>query len=222
MLNDEQGAGPVGEGNYVVKQGDCVESLAVTTGHFWQTLWNLPENAALKAARGSPNLLLPGDQLYVPEIRPIEVDAVTEERHRFVRKGVPSKLRLRIMQGNQPRGSEPYQLVIDGTASQGTTDTDGWIEINMPPDAQSGELVVGPDALTRQVFPLDLGGMDPITEITGVQKRLRNLGYPCDATGEIDDETRSALAMFQVSVDLEASGELDQTTRQTLKEAHGS
>ncbi|SRR6266496_3640964 len=216
------GHGPVGDGEYIVNEGDCLESIAVTSGHFWETIWNHPRNAPLKEARGSPNVLLPGDGLHIPECELKLLDRPTDQMHRFVRKGVPSKLRLCIKQAGEPRRNERYRLVIDGRSFQGKTDGDGWIEVAIPPDASSGELTIGDDPLHQQVFSLELGGMDPITETIGVQKRLSNLGFDCEPTDELDEATVTALAMFQRSEDLEPTGEPDQTTLEKLKAQYGS
>ena len=52
-----------------VNRGDSIPSLAHDNGHFWETLWNHGDNAALKALRKTPNILMPGDEVFVPEIR---------------------------------------------------------------------------------------------------------------------------------------------------------
>jgi len=217
-----QQTGPVGQGDYVVSQGDCLESIAVRSGHFWQTIWNWPENRDLKTARRSPNVLLPGDRLVIPGIRNKEVPGATEQRHRFKRKGVPSRLRLRVLLAGRPRADEPFRLVIDGALTEGSTDSDGCIDVPIPPDARRGELVVGRTLEDRQTFQLDLGHMDPVSEIIGVQKRLQNLGYLCEPTGELDDQTRQAISAFQHATEIEETGEPDSATQDKLVEQHGS
>jgi Putative peptidoglycan binding domain len=97
----ESGHGPVGEGEYLVQSGDCISSIAKTHGHFWETLWNDPANAKLKAARGNPNILFPGDRVTIPPIRNKVESRPNNARHRFVRKGVPSKFRLRLVAENR-------------------------------------------------------------------------------------------------------------------------
>ena len=58
--------GPLGDGDYVVVEGDCMESIAADAGFLWTTIWNHPQNAALKKARVTPNVLLPGDRPVYP------------------------------------------------------------------------------------------------------------------------------------------------------------
>ena len=214
--------GPVGEGEYTVVQGECVESIAFESGFFWQTIWNHPRNAAIKQARGSPNVLLPGDRLYIPEIRLKTVDRPTDKKHRFVRKCMTSKLRLCLKQVGEPRRKQPYYLVIDGKPCKGKTDGDGCIEVVIPPNAKSGKLVIGDHLWNRQILVLELGAMDPITDIAGVQKRLQNLGFVCEPSGEMDELTSGAIAAFQKSEDLEPTGEINQQTIEKLKERYGS
>jgi putative peptidoglycan binding protein len=214
--------GPVGDGDYVVVEGDCMESIAAAAGFLWTTIWNHPQNAALKKARVTQNVLLPGDRLYIPDKNLKVVERPTDQRHRFVRKGLPCKLRLCLKWLDEPRRNAPYVLDIDGTLHNGTTDDEGCIEVLIPPQAASGRLTVGADPVCQQVYTLDLGGLDPITETVGIQKRLRNLGFHCEPTGEMDDATASAIARFQKKHALEPTGELDASTIDKLKSRHGS
>lgn len=221
-MADDTAAKPVGGGNYVVKRGECIESIALAHGYLPDTLWNHPDNAQLKRERKDPSLLLPGDRVQVPDPRPKQESAADGSRHRFRRKGLPSKLSVRILRDGQPRRNEPYTLNIDGKLSRGKTDGDGVVAVPVPPDAQRGKLVVGQDEPDQQTFDLRLSGLDPLESVTGIQQRLENLGYPCPATGALDDPTRSALADFQRACDLEATGEPDRKTRDRLGQEHGS
>jgi hypothetical protein len=217
---EQAAAKPVGGGNHVVKQGECIESIALAHGFLPDTLWNHPDNAQLKRERKDPSLLLPGDRVQVPDPRPRQEQGADGQKHRFRRKGLPSKLRVRVLRDGEPRQNEPYTLNVDGKLSDGTTDGDGVVEVPVPPNAQQGTLIVGKDEKDQQTFELRLSGLDPIASITGVQQRLENLGYPCPASGELDEPTRSALGDFQRACDLEATGEPDQKTRGRLAAEH--
>ncbi|MHC4416894.1 MAG: peptidoglycan-binding domain-containing protein [Planctomycetota bacterium] len=93
--------------NHRVRAGECITSIAQRSGFFWETVWDHSENAELKRARQDPNVLLPGDVVHVPDIEVKEEDGNTEARHRFRLKGVPAKLRLRIVEEPLPEQPEP-------------------------------------------------------------------------------------------------------------------
>lgn len=212
----------VGAGNHVVQPGECISSIARDTGHFWQTIWDEPANAALKAARKLPNVLMPGDRVHVPDVRPKFEPAQTKMRHRFVRRGEPSHFAVRVMDQDIPRASEPYTLVIDGTQEiTGFTDAEGKLDVPIPGNAKRGRLTVGvaPDTL---VYDLDLGGLDPVSTWKGVQTRLKNLGLACELTGQRDQQTMDAVNEFRAANGLAASAELDEATRALLQRKHGS
>jgi N-acetylmuramoyl-L-alanine amidase len=205
-----------------VRQGDCIESIAVQTGFFWKTLWDHPQNQALQAAGREGQVLLPGDRVYVPPLRPKEEPGPTEKLHRFRRKGVPSKLVLILKDNDVPRANLPYVLNVDGRFYSGTTDAGGRLEHRIPPDAKSGRLTLGTPP-NQQEFELQLGGLDPGSELSGIQTRLNNLGFDCGpADGKLDGKTQSALRAFQAKHNLNQSGEPDDATKQKLKQEHGS
>ena len=104
---------------YKVKQGDCILSIAEKNGFFWETIWDHSENAALKDKRENSNELLPGDVVAIPEKSPKEESCGTKKRHRFVRKGVPAMLRIRILLDDEPRADKAYRLTVDGRLSKG-------------------------------------------------------------------------------------------------------
>ncbi len=84
--------------DHEVRAGDCINSLAAENGLFWEELWNHPKNAELKNKRKDPNVLKPGDLVHIPDIQPRIVTKPTEQRHKFVRKGVPAKFRIRLLE----------------------------------------------------------------------------------------------------------------------------
>jgi N-acetylmuramoyl-L-alanine amidase len=214
--------GPVGEGEYIVEPGDCLSSIAFEYGLDWRTLWHLPANSELRNKRKDPNVLLPGDRLYVPPLQPKEVDAVTDRKHKFVRKGVPEKLKLVLLDvDRKPRRNLRYRLTIDRQPYKtGQSDRQGVIELSIPPNAKSGELVVT-DGEGEEFFPLKLGYLDPINSVAGVQGRLRDQGYNCGPVdGIMGPRTRAAISSFQEDQRLPVTGDLDDDTRTKLHQVH--
>ena len=204
--------------NYTVKQGDCISSIAYKHGLFWEKVWDHPQNSKLKEKRKDPNILHPGDIVFVPDKEEKQESGATEQRHRFCKKGVPEKLRITFMAGKEPIANEKYVLDIDGDLRSGATDGEGNLEETIPPNARSAKLWLGEE---KQGYEIDLGHLDPIDEITGVQARLNNLGFHC---GKVDGikgpKTTAALKRFQKKHDLKETGEIDEKTRNALKSAH--
>ena len=155
----------------------------------------------------------------IPEIRPKQESGETEMRHRFVRKGCPEKLIIEFKVQDEPRANQAYVLDIDGTTFEGTTDPNGRVEAFIPPNAMEGKIVF---TETGDEYELDLGDLNPITEVSGVQGRLANLGYYSGRIdGKMDDELQQAIQNFQVAKELEPTGELDDATRDMIEKAYG-
>ena len=206
--------------NYTVQQGDCINSIAVQFGFAPDTIWNHGQNAALKATRKDLNVLFPGDVVFTPDKTIKQPDAAHDQTHSFTLKGVPAKLRLRMMRNDKPQSNERYVLEIDGKTVEGSTDGDGWIVQPIQPDAKQGKLTF-PDS--GETHDLMLGQLDPIDQVSGVQSRLRSLGfYGGEVSGTMDDATQAAIAAFQTSKNLNVTGTMDSATQSALKAAYGS
>ena len=205
---------------YKVKQGDCLSSIASRHGLFWDKVWNHPKNAKLKEQRKDPNILYPGDVVFVPDKEKKEESGATEQKHRFRKKGVPEQLRLQLMVGDQPLANERYVLNINGRLMEGATDQDGKLEQFIPPNAKQVLLWIGDMA---EEYALDLGHLDPVTEVKGLQARLKNLGYDCGPVdGILGPKTSATLCQFQKAQGLAESGKSDQPTRNALLRIYGS
>jgi len=124
---------------------------------------------------------------------------------------------------DEPRANVAYKLEVEGQVFTGTTDGDGRLEHDIPPDAARGQLILEPDTPNESIFPLNLGHLDPVSELSGVKQRLANLSYGC---GDCDDEETpqlaEALRAFQAKHGLSINGEADDATRNKLKEVHGA
>jgi peptidoglycan hydrolase-like protein with peptidoglycan-binding domain len=202
---------------HTVKQGECISSIAFKYGFFPDTLWGLPENKALKDLRGDPHVLLPGDKVHIPDKRRAEVDGAAGQRHRFKRKGVPETLALRFSdEADDPIADTPYILDIDGQVERGTTDGEGAIDKTIPPNARRATVTFeGEEGEEGLVFELQLGGIDPIEEETGLRYRLENLGYMGPDAG--DPSLADALRTFQEDHGLEPTGVADDATRDAIE-----
>lgn len=207
---------------HVLEQGESAESLAQACGHALDTVWGAPENKELKDKRKGPHVLHPGDRIFLPSVEPKTFTVRTGAPAKFEAQRPPSRLKVQLHAGGKSRANEPFVLVVDGKEQRGTTDGDGRIDLPISALAGSAELVVGEEGAAT-AYTLALRALDPLPEVSGVQGRLRNLGYggvPVD--GVPGSETEAALCAFQVDHGLEVTGRADDATCDKLEELHGS
>ncbi len=205
--------------NHTICQGECLSSVAHRYGFRWQFLWDHAENAELKEKRKDPNVLYPGDILFIPEKRQQEVSRPTEKAHSFILKGTPTKLKLRLLKNGKARDGVDYILNVDGQTMKGRTDGSGRLGVGIPSDARYARLVIVPGA---EEYQLLLGELDPLEEGSGVWSRLKSLGFTAGEPGDLESPQGSlpmeaALKRFQKSQKLSITGILDDKTRAALK-----
>lgn len=209
---------------HTIRQGECVMSVSFENGFFWDTVWNHPQNEALRAKRRAPNIVLPGDEVFVPDARPKDVPVATGKRHSFRRLGVPAALELRLMdQEGEPRAGVHYRIAVEGREFTGVSDARGSIVCPAMPNASTCTLILNPGEEDEEEIPVLLRHLDPVDTPSGVQARLRNLGvYEGAISGELDEATEEAVALFQAGAGLTVTGTVDDATSQALVAAHGS
>jgi N-acetylmuramoyl-L-alanine amidase len=207
-----------------VKQGECIGTIAYDAGFFWETIWKHPRNAQLKRRRGNPNVLMAGDQVFIPDKQTKEEPCATGMVHTFRMKGIPIRFKIRILDAlHQPRAGVVYELDIDGSTSTGVTPEDGLISRVIEPAATKAKLKLNPGGSEEEIYEFSLGHLNPADDISGLQSRLKNLGYlDGEPSGSMDDATREAIRNFQAAANLEITGEANHGTRDVLLTAHGS
>jgi N-acetylmuramoyl-L-alanine amidase len=208
---------------YVVVQGDCLSSIAYRFGFKWQQLWDDPQNARLRELRQDPNILYVGDIVYIPEVTPRVETRPTNQTHRFQIMTELAKVRLRLMYASEPRAGEIWEFLVGGrSVHYGTIDDQGFLEFTIPPNAEGGILRVG-DAEEAEEYQIQLGHLDPIDTIEGIQERLLNLGFIVGAIdGVIGDVTTAAISLFQWQQKLDVDGIAGPITKARLVKVHGS
>lgn len=215
-------------GYYVVRRGDCLSSIAKTNGFAdYQTIYQSPENADFRQKRPNPNIISPGDVLFIPDREIKYVSKPTNQHHVFVLKRPRVQLRVCLKDDiQQPYRSTKYHLRVDFDHWYGSTDSAGMIEQDIHADAKTGEITIFPGGGSTPdegyTFSLQLGDMDPVDETSGVDARLINLGFgPADAEETLSAEDRKeALEAFQNKFGLDVTGELTDATRSKLRELH--
>lgn len=205
---------------HTVQQGEHLSTIAARYGfRSYETIWNDPANASLKAQRQNPNVLYPGDQVVIPPKLQRADDCTTGQTHQF-RVPIPS-LRLivvlRDVNGKLLPNCE-CELDIDGKTKKLTSGPDGKIDERIPIPAKGGKLVA-----KGRTYRLSIGELDPIDTPSGWRARLANLGYYLGRGEEVDDaELQSAVEEFQCDYGLAVDGDCGPQTQAKLKEVYGS
>ena len=84
-----------------------------------------------------------------------------------------------------PCADAPYSIDVDGCLSDGTTDRDGYIDIPLTPNAKKAVIRLNPGTEKETELEVELGHLDPISEITGIKKRLQKMCCQPFARGPI-------------------------------------
>jgi N-acetylmuramoyl-L-alanine amidase len=211
---------------YTVLQGDHLSKIAKDNGFTdYAVIWDHPNNANLKNHRKNPNVLLPGDEVFIPDIEQKQESGATDRKHTFVVDKKTLKLRL-VLEDiyEKPIAGAQCALLVDGQVFQLTTDGNGKLEQEIPLDAKEGTLTIRGDQtpFADDVIPIKIGHLDPIDEPSGQIARLNNLGYSAGKVdGSDDDAFESAIEEFQCDHLLKVDGDCGPQTQAKLKQVHG-
>src|SRR4051794_11968425 len=189
---------------HIVQPGECMGSIARLYGFLDPaSIYDHADNGALRKCRGTPDILAPGDKVVIPPKRGLVFFMKPGEHRTIVLKTVPTRLHLKVCTGHDFsfRGDK-YELRVDGIQApfKGELPKSGELDVDLPATARRAELDIFRKGIERPVqrFDLDLGGMDPVDTLTGVQARLEALGYDCGGVdGELTPLTRAAIRAFQ-------------------------
>jgi hypothetical protein len=197
------------DGKHKVKDGEWVGSIAWDYGFpVWEVVWNHAKNAALREKRTDPHVLDEGDELFIPEPKPLDYFLYTGERHVFKLPRRTQLFRLQLLdEHGDPMREEPYKLTVKSTDDAKfeqkfqQTDSDGYVAEEIPLSAESGVLeLTGRDHKMDLSFgkltPIDLDDED--AKFRGTQQRLKALGFfDGDVDGKDSPRLKAALKAFQ-------------------------
>jgi hypothetical protein len=116
-----------------------------------------------------------------------------------------------------------YTLEIDGMIIDGQTDSSGVIQEEIAARDERGQLTIFPNDPNDDVFScnVQLGHLDPVHELSGIQARLNNLGFHAGPVDGIDGPlTQDAIKAFQERQGLVVDGIAGPQTQARLKVAH--
>jgi len=200
-----------------VRQGECLWKIARRYKIPWKTIWNHGQNRPLRNKRGNPNILCPGDKLFIPDQKPKEVSGDTEKKHKFRLPGNHSVRVIICDFWHQPKSGIKYHFVVNGEPGETReTEADGAAFERLPNDVENLVLV-----LPWGKISILLGTLDPANTTTGMQQRLANLGFdPGPIDGVIGPKTLRAIREFQEIEHLEVTGQVDRNTIRQLRQVH--
>jgi N-acetylmuramoyl-L-alanine amidase len=189
---------------HVVAQGEYVSKLARVHGFAsHHTIWDAPENKGLKEKRKNPNILYPGDLLFIPDKETKEESRPTDKHYRFERESEKLLLRIALKDlKNHPVQKSQCTLHVETDSHDFVTGSDGIIEqeITHPEQVNQG-LLLGEGKVELSLpegarLTLKIGELHPVTKVSGQMARLNNLGY--DA-GEVPEKPFSETEALKAS-----------------------
>ncbi len=205
--------------DHVVKQGECVLSIAFDKGLSPKSIWDDSRNKDLRDRRPFMGVLMPGDVLVLPDKDGGDALEPSDDVHVFRKINAKALLRLRLQLHGEPISDKKVTIEIDGDANEAITNSMGEVEIAIKPNAQGGSLRLEGDSGS---YGLKLGWIDPHGEVSGLQGRLFNLGF--DPHG-IDDKygknTRKAMRRFQGKHTIAETKSPNDETNERLAEEYG-
>lgn len=208
--------------SHKVQQGEWLSRIAHQHGFKdWQIIWNHEKNTELREKRGSPDILKPGDILYIPDKASKQIEVAAGQKHRYQVPRPKANLTLVLKDiDSQPRAKVKWTLKFDGYPDcNGMTGDDGQIKAEIPPRIKKAKLLL-PDEESE--ISLEIGHLDPVTTVRGIQARLAQLGYkPGPIDGIIGSRTREAIRAFQKDNALVIDGIAGPATRSKLQEKYG-
>jgi hypothetical protein len=207
--------------NHTVEDGEHFPKIAAEAGfRNYRRIWDGAENKAIRDKRKTPSILMPGDEVFLPEPEEGEESGASDRRHVFQLTIEPLKLKLRLLDlDDRPVADKACLLEIEGATLELKTKADGVLEHTIPHTAQRGKLTIDDLAI-----PLQIGFLHPIEEVSGWRARLNNLGYNAgDSDDPEDPQLRSAVEEFQCEYMGPAAvdGICGEKTQKKLKEMHG-
>ncbi|MBB1401968.1 peptidoglycan-binding protein [Pseudoalteromonas sp. SG45-1] len=214
---------------HTVAQGETLLRIAKQYGYQTsKALYNHPSNAEFKALRPDPNLIYPGDKITIPPKKEKFIPLRTNSINSFVVQNEKEYFRLQIIHedGDDITGK---RIVI--TIGSQTIDTvlpsNGLIEVELNEnDSLTGQVdlyLKEDQSSPSESFTAQVGHLDPIDTLSGVQARCNLLGFDCGKVDGVNGaKTKAGVRDFQYEHDLEVDGIAGKKTKAKLQQVFGS
>jgi len=202
---------------HTVARGDCLSMLGREHRIPWKKIWEHPDNEPLRKKRGNPNILHPGDKVFIPTREERIESCATEKKHRFRAPG-STWLRIAVLDiDHEPVSGVAFTYVFDGVKRpSGKTDAEGIAESILPDGVRDVVL-----KLPWGELPIEVAHLAPAHTVRGIQQRLRNLGIdPGPIDGLYGPLTARGISEFQALEGLPIDGAIYPQFIRTLRSVH--
>ncbi|MBB1335683.1 MULTISPECIES: PGRP and LysM peptidoglycan-binding domain-containing protein [unclassified Pseudoalteromonas] len=214
---------------HTVAQGETLLRIARQYGYKTSTaLYNHPSNAEFKALRPDPNLIFPGDIINIPPKKEKFMPLRANSLNTFVVKNEKEYFRLQIIHedGDDITGKR-IVLNIGSQTIDTVLQSNRLIEIELNNnDALTGSVDLylneGETTPTKS-FNVQIGNLDPIDTLSGVQGRCNMLGFNCGKVDGVNGtKTKAGVKEFQQAQQLQVDGIAGPVTKSRLVYVYGA
>lgn len=223
---------------HVVVEGDRMSKIAHQHGYKDYKLLYLAQPDSLRKKRPNPEILMPGDEIVLPDKIEEKHSAKDKKAHKYEEDTALPEVRVKLLSAGTPLADRTFTVMADPAPSTGATlgtvksDGEGAVKFHVEPATKKVTLACADPPF---VIVLRLGHLRPVTEPGGVEQRLDNLNYrvpaappaaPADSEAEKkakaahDRLIKKAAARFQEDRKKTADGKVDDDLRQLLSKAH--
>ncbi|MDN3378500.1 MULTISPECIES: peptidoglycan-binding protein [unclassified Pseudoalteromonas] len=209
---------------HTVVQGDTLLRIARQYGFRTSAgLYNHPSNAEFKALRPDPNLIFPGDVIIIPPKSKIHATKNT-----FVVRNEKEYFRLQIIHedGDDITGKR-IVLNIGSQIIDTVLPSDGLVEVELNENdtltAQVDLYLKEEQSSPSETFTAQVGQLDPVDTLSGVQARCNSLGFDCGKVDGVNDtKTKAGVREFQQAQQLQVDGIAGPVTKSRLVYVYGA
>jgi hypothetical protein len=218
---------------YVVRGGDYLTAIAHSRGLKPDDIWQHPANASLRKNRPNPEILAPGDLLFIPvvECKWLSVSPGTSNQYVVTVPLVEVHVVLHGPNG-KPLTGQRVDLVPDLGAQSPMTDGDGLLKVKVPVTLRRLTVKIHDSKLK---FEIRIGALDPHDTSSGTLSRLRQLGYvgseghlassgrPYLAGADLSENAlRRAVSAYQSNNGHEVTGTVDTALGEQIRTGYGA
>lgn len=211
-----------------IQQGENL--LAIAKQHGFRTIkaiYHHPANAAFRERHPNPDILTPGEALTIPDKRKKWVSATPGIVNVYIIERPEERLRLAIRtdEGEIPKAKRA-RLTVGNETQDLTLTSHGEMLLKITDNpARTAQLEVFMDEesdVPTHCFQLQIGHLDPVETISGVQARCNLLTHYCGAVDNImGPKTEAGIKSFQECQGLVVDGIAGPTTQAELIDIYG-